>query len=168
MLIANTRLLLAELLEPTLKRPETPETLTYPAFREELAKLLQIIGGQNEAGAILPLDRSIFLAHRAIELAEAADTVYSEMYRDMPAVMYDIDMELLVELESLREALNEGEIALAVIERFPTAAEFRDWPADQFRQLQLDDQTFCYGAKHDVGDKTILLLQLDQAFGLSY
>ena len=168
MLIANTRLLLAELLKPTLKKPETLETLTYPAFREELSKLLQIIGGQNEAGAVLPLDRSIFLAHRSIELAEAADTVYCEMYRDMPMVMYDIDMELFIELESLRGVLNEGEIALAVIDRFPTAAEFRDWPADQFGQLQLDEQTFCYGAKHDVGDKTILLLQPDQILGVNY
>jgi len=167
MLIANTRLLLAELLKPTLKKPETIETLSYLVFREELSKLLQIIGGQNEAGAVLPLERSVFLAHRSIELAEAADAVYYEMYRDMPMVMYDIDMELFAELESLRGALNEGEIALAVIERFPTAAEFRDWPADQFRQLQLDDQTFCYGAKHNVGDKTILLLP-DQIFGLSY
>jgi signal transduction histidine kinase len=168
MLIANTRLLLAELVKPTLKKPETLETLTYPVFREELSKLLQIIRGQNEAGAVLPLDRSIFLAHRSIELAGGADTVYYEMYRDMPMVMYDMDMELEMDLQSLTEVLNEGEIALAVIERFPTAAEFRDWPTDQFRQLQLDEQTFCYGLKHNVGDKTILLLQPDGIFGLSY
>ncbi|MHC4752947.1 MAG: sensor histidine kinase [Planctomycetota bacterium] len=168
MLIANTRLLLVELVKPTLKKPETLETLTYPVFREELSKLLQIIRGQNEAGAVLPLDRSIFLAHRSIELAGAADTVYYEMYRDMPMVMYDMDMELFMDLQSLRGVLNEDEIALTVIERFPMAAEFRNWPVDQFRQLQLDEQTFCYGLRHNVGDKTILLLQPDGIFGLNY
>jgi signal transduction histidine kinase len=168
MLIANTRLLLVELAKPTLEKPETLETLTYPVFRDELSKLLQIIRRQNEAGAVLPLDRSIFLAHRSIELARDADAVYYEMYRDMPMVMYDMDMFLEMDLQSLTEVLNESEIALAVIERFPTAAEFRDWPADQFRQLQLDEQTFCYGLKHNVGDKTILLLQPDGIFGLSY
>ena len=168
MLIANTRLLLAELAKPTLKKPETLETLTYSVFRDELSKLLQRIRGQNEAGAVLPLDRSIFLAHRSIELAGGADTVYYEMYRDMPMVMYDMDMELLMDLQSLAGELNEGELTLAVIERFPTAAQLRDWPVDQFRQLQLDEQTFCYSLKHNVGDKTILLLQPDGIFGWRY
>ena len=167
MLIANTRLLLAELRKPTLKKPETLETLTYPVFRDELSKLLQIIRGQNEAGAVLPLDQSIFLAHRSIELAGAADTVYYEMYRDMPMAMYD-SMELFMELQSLREVLNEGELTLAVTERFPTAADLQDWPADQFRQLQLDEQTLCYGVRHNLGDKTILLLQPDQTPGVNY
>ncbi|MEA3224397.1 MAG: ATP-binding protein [Planctomycetota bacterium] len=167
MLIANTRLLLAELVKLTL---EKHETLTYPVFQEELSKLLQIIRGQNEAGTVLPLDRSIFLAYRFIEFAGGAGSLTEsyEMYPDMHMETYDMGMEHPMDLQFLMGVLNEGELTLAVIERFPTAAELRDWPVDQFRQLQLDEHTFCYGAKHNAGDTTILLLLSDGTFGLSY
>ena len=67
MLIANTRLWLAELTKPTLKNGEL---FTAPAFQNTLSKLLQIIQRQNEAGAVLPLDRSVFLAQKSLKLFE--------------------------------------------------------------------------------------------------
>jgi len=180
MLIANTRLLLTELTKVTTKNGELS---TYSMFQEELSKLLQVIKGQHEAGTVLPLDLSVFLAHRALKLTEDIDSTAwmpGETYWDMESreydlmrvydimMVYDMDMVLFMDIESVKGVLNEGEIALAVIERFPTAAGFRDWPVDQFRQLQLDEQGFCYGVRHNVGGKTVLLLEPDGILGLDY
>jgi signal transduction histidine kinase len=178
MLIANARLLLVQLLKPESEKGQSP-LKHHQLFQDALAMLRKVVSRQNMANSFLPLDQnmpssflpldqSVFLAQRALKLTEEIDSTSSmpgEMYEDMQIrgydimTVYDMGMVLFVDIESLKGGLNEGEIALAVIERFPTAAEFRDWPADQLRQIKLDDESVCYGIRHDVGDRTALLLK---------
>ena len=145
-LIANARLLLLELTKSNLQERELDYPTRAHLLREPLSKLLAIIGKQNEAGAVLPLDQSLFLTRKISEsLEQGLNDVFiiSRWDERMSAV----------------KVLADGDLTLAMIERFPTAAAIKDWPKDRFRQLRVDEKTICYGIRHDVAGKTVLLLQ---------
>ena len=145
-LIANARLLLVEVMKLSLQENESEHSIQQHLLREPLSKLLAIIGKENEAGAVLPLDQSLFLTSKISEnLEQGLNDVFiiSQWDERMPAV----------------KVLAEGGLTLAMIERFPTAAALEDRPKNQFRQLRVDDKTIYYGIRHDVGDKTVLLLR---------
>ena len=145
-LIANARLLLLELTKSNLQEGKSEYPIREHLLREPLSKLLSIIGKQNEAGAVLPLDQSLFLTRKISEsLEQGLNDVFIISHFD--------------ERMSAVNVLANGGLTLAMIERFPTAAAIKDWPKDRFRQLRLDEQSICYGIRHDVGDKTVLLLR---------
>jgi signal transduction histidine kinase len=146
MLIANARLLLLELTKSNLQERESEDSIREDLLREPLSKLLAMIGKQNEAGAVLPLDQSLFLARKISEsLEQGLNDVFILSHWD--------------ERMSAVKVLADGALTLAMIEHFPTVAALENWPKDQFRQLRLDEKTICYGIRHDVGDKTALLLR---------
>jgi len=155
MLIANARLLLVESVR---SKPAEVERLIRCSFTEALSKLLAIIGEQNEAGAVLPLDQRIFLAHRVDEIMKSIEGVFSDELQS-----FSRDTFLLAHWEeagqSAAQVLGDAGLSLPMAERFPTTTALQDWPIDQFRRLQLDEQTICYGLRHDVGGKTVLLVR---------
>ncbi len=181
MLIANARLLLAQLLKPEPEKDQSP-LKDHQSFQDALAMLRKVVGRQNMASSFLhldqnmpssflPLDQSVFLAHRALDLSQAAEGIYGLENPMMLESMMPGDMEFFEQMMLGNDPLkwqpvinirDGGGLTLAVIERFPTAAELQDWTADRFRQLQLDEQSICYGVRHNVGGKTVLLLQPDQ------
>jgi signal transduction histidine kinase len=183
MLIANARLLLAQLLKPELEKDESP-LKDHKLFQDALAMLRKVVSRQNMASSFLPsdqnmpssflpLDQSVFLAHRALDLSKATEGIYGlenpvMLENMMPGNMAYVERMMLEHPLTWQPVMNvrdDGGLTLAMIERFPTAAEFRDWRVDQFRQLQLDEQSFCYGARHNVGGKTVLLLQPSHIWG---
>jgi signal transduction histidine kinase len=147
MLIANARLLLMELTKSNLQESESDYSVQQHLLREPLSKLLAIIGKQNEAGAVLPLDQSLFLTHKISESLEQGlnDVFIISSWHEGG--------------QSAVSILANGGLTVAMIERFPNVAALEDWPKDQFRQLRLDEKTICYGVRHDSGDKTVLLLK---------
>jgi len=145
-LIANARLLLLELTKSNLQERELEYPIPEHLLREPLSKLLAIIGKQNEAGAVLPLDQSLFLI---LKISESLEQGLNDVF-----ILSRLDERM-----SAVTVLADGDLTLAMIERFPTAAAIEDWPKDQFRQLRLDEKTICYGIRHDFGDKTVLLLR---------
>jgi signal transduction histidine kinase len=145
-LIANARLLLLELTKSNMQERKPEDPMREHLLREPLSKLLSIIGKQNESGAVLPLDQSLFLTGKISEsLEQGLNDVFiiSRWDERMSAV----------------KVLADGGLTLAMIERFPTATAIKAWPKDQFRQLRVNEQTICYGIRHDVGSKTVLLLR---------
>jgi signal transduction histidine kinase len=111
-LIANARLLLLELTKSNLqeRKPEIP--MREHLLREPLSKLLSIIGKQNKAGAVLPLDQSLFLTRKISEsLEQGLNDVFiiSRWDERMSAV----------------KVLADGGLTLAMIEHFPTAATIK-------------------------------------------
>jgi len=70
--------------------------------------------------------------------------------------------------QSVSNIRDDGGLTLAMIDRFPTAAKLQDWTTDQFRQLQLDEQSICYGVRHNVGGNTVLLLQPSQIWSFHH
>jgi len=145
-LIANARLLLLELTKSNLQERESEYSIREHLLREPLSKLLTIIGKQNEAGAVLPLDQSLFLT---LKISENLEHRLNDIF-----ILSRLDERM-----SAVKVLADGGLTLAMIERFPTAAAIKDWPKDRFRQLRLDEKTICYGIRHDFGDKTLLLLR---------
>jgi tetratricopeptide (TPR) repeat protein len=75
MLIANARLLLTQLLKPELEKDQSP-LKDHQSFQNALAMLREVVGLQNAAGSVLPLDQSVFLAHRALDLSEPTEDIY--------------------------------------------------------------------------------------------
>lgn len=148
MLIANARLLLAELVKANLGGGEHGDR---PSLMDVLEKLLEITAKRNEAGAMLPLDQSIFIARRTVRSLEGVG-LGPERFLDTGLVPWE------KRLEEAARLLDTGELCLAAVERFPSVRELESWPNKQFRQVQLDKETFCYAMKRDVNDRTVLYL----------
>ena len=184
MLIANARLLLVQLLKPEQEKDESP-LKDHQSFQNALAVLRKVVSRQNMAssfipldqnvpGSFLPLDQSVFLAHRALDLSKAIEGIYGLENPTMPEDVMPGDMEYLEQMMLENDPLkwqpvinirDGGGLTLAMIERFPMAADLQNWTLDKFQQLQLDEQSICYGLKHNVADKTILLLQPGHIWG---
>jgi signal transduction histidine kinase len=183
MLIANARLLLAQLLKAEQEKDQSP-LKDHQLLQDALGMLRKVVGRQNMASSflpmdqnmpssVLPLDQSVFLAHRALDLGKATEDTYGPenpmmlenvMPEDMMA-SYDKMMLDSLKWQPVINIRDGGGLTLAMIDRFPTAAELQDWTLDKFRQLQLDERSICYGARHDVSDKTVLLLQPGHIWG---
>jgi tetratricopeptide (TPR) repeat protein len=152
MLIANARLLLVQLLKPELEKDESP-LKDHKLFQDALAMLRKVVSRQNMASSFLPsdqnmpssflpLDQSVFLAHRALDLSKATEGIYGlenpvMLENMMPGNMAYVERMMLEHPLTWQPVMNvrdDGGLTLAMIERFPTAAEFRDWRVDQFRQ----------------------------------
>jgi signal transduction histidine kinase len=186
MLIASARLLLVQLLKPELERDQSP-LKDHQLFQDALAMLLKVVSrqsmaisflpsDQNMPSSFLPLDQSVFLAHRALDLSQATEGIYGLENPMMLENMMPGDIEFFEQMmlddplkwQSVSNIRDDGGLTLAMIDRFPTAAKLQDWTTDQFRQLQLDEQSICYGVRHNVGGNTVLLLQPSQIWSFHH
>ena len=157
MLIADARLLLIEMLEA---QSET-NNASWNALKEETTKsLLDMIGNRNEAGAVIPWDRSRFISNRLCCLG--IDVVNPESFLK----------------QSFHNPFGEGPIRLKgsgipleFVERFSSSKMLDDWPEDRFRQWKsrrtesrpevgdVDVIDHCYALRHKIGDRTAFVFQ---------
>jgi len=136
-LIANARLLL---LNWTQGQPAYTE-LTAETYRA----LLSMLYRSNQAGAALPADQNLFVAQKALEIAQAnpeLDVYAREYFKD-----------------SLAKLVAAEERSLAFVEQFPAAETLDDWPADTLQRLPGPEDTAYYGIAHrdDAGSCVTLL-----------
>ncbi|UCG48175.1 MAG: GHKL domain-containing protein [Phycisphaerales bacterium] len=154
MVIARARLLMFEWLaaEGGEGQAEVEERLRAGS------KLVEIILNENEAGAVLPLDERVFLARRYVKSVGGGS--------DGEASAGIAENE-----QTLENLLDYGEVVLSVIERFPRAVALRDWPEEQFRQIQVGPERIRHGLRRELGGKTVLFLSggdFDETLGDSY
>ncbi len=154
MVIARARLLMFEWLaaEGGEGEREVEERLRAGS------KLVEIILNENEAGAVLPLDERVFLASRYIKCVGVGQNG-------------DASATIVENRQTLENLVDYGEVALSVIERFPTAGAFRHWPEEQFRQIQVGGERIGYGLRREVGGNSALFLSggdFDEILGDSY
>ena len=135
--IANARLLL---LNWTQGQPEHAELLA-----ETYRALLSMLYRSNQAGAALPADQNLFIAQKALEIAEANPEldVYTRAYFK----------------DSLAKLIAAEERSLAFVEQFPVAETLDDWPAGTLQRLPSPEDAAYYGIAHrdDAGSCVTLL-----------
>lgn len=141
-LVANARLFLAEL----QRADSTKDPLSFSYDEPEL-DVIEIITKQNQAGAVLPLDKRLFLAHRVIKDAN----------KPLPPQQSEAVKPVL-------KLLSNAELLLGMVQRFPTTAGIEDWPTDQPQKLTVKGQVV-YTAKHKVGNKTALFVCSEEGPG---
>ena len=133
-LIGNARLLLAKFLKRDVKYASL--------FEETFQKLFSLIYTANEAGAALPADNNLFLAHKILKIL-----------RENPFLQ---DRAGSIEAD-IRKLMAVEECSIRVAKYFPAATAFDDWPTGRFRRLQAGEEVV-YGLHHKAGNRSSLLL----------
>lgn len=123
--IANARLLL---LTWTKDRPQYDDLL-----EETFSRLLGMLYQPNQAGVSLTADQNLFIARRAMEMADDSAPLASRLLR-----IEGVPLQKLVQFE---------EQSMALAERFVSLGDLKTWTPDQLQPMKTGE-TLSYGLLH--------------------
>jgi len=123
-----------------LRSKPNQDSVTLLNYNDEYElKLLELIAKKNQAGVFLPLDQRVFIARTVIK-------DINKWWSQAPSDQKE---------SSVLGLMGNGPGILAMIDKFPTSDQIKDWTIDQPRKLSIDNQQFV-AAKHKMGTKAAL------------